>query len=309
MNSITGKSVTKKVFWILLITLIGSVFATDLLADNLKLIREKSFSVKPGENLLIEASGADIKIESWAKDEVYVKIFGNRKAEEKMEFIIERTSDGVEVYAKRESSWFFNWGSGYSVRIEVYTPASYNNNIETSGGDIFIQNVAGKFKLDTSGGDIDLKNTSGELRGKTSGGDITLTNHNGYSEVSTSGGDVKTFGHKGDLLSSTSGGDIHVEAEDGKVSAKTSGGDIEIKYNGINKGIYASTSGGDIKLALPSNLKASVDFATSGGDIDCYFNNYKTTKVSRGKLKGEFNDGGESIVCKTTGGDIVVRDK
>lgn len=309
MNSMTDKSVTKKVFWILLITLIGTVFATDLLADNLKLIKEKSFQVKPGENLLVDASGADIKIESWNKDEVYVKIFGNRKAEEKMDFKIERTSDGVEVYAKRESSWFFNWGGGYSVRIEVYMPASYNNNIETSGGDIFIQNVQGKFRLDTSGGDIDLKSTSGDLKARTSGGDITLKSHNGYADVSTSGGDIKTYGHQGDLLSSTSGGDIHIEAGNGKISAKTSGGDIEIKYDGSNKGIYASTSGGDIKLALPANLKASVDFATSGGDIDCNFNNYKTTKVSRGKLKGEFNDGGESIVCKTTGGDIVVSDK
>jgi hypothetical protein len=302
-------SITKKIFLILFILLFGSLFSTNILADNLKLIKEKTIGVKPNETLFIDASGADIKIESWNKDEVYVKIFGNRKAEQKMEFTIERTGEGVEVIAKREGSWSFNWGGGYSVRIEAMVPASFNNNVETSGGDIFIQNVSGKFKLDTSGGDVDLKNTNGELSIKTSGGDITLAGHNGNSKVSTSGGDIKVVNLTGDLSASTSGGDIHIEATDGKISAKTSGGDVDIRYTGNNKGIYASTSGGDINLFLTSSLKATVDFETSGGGIDCNFSNYKATKVTRSRLKGEFNGGGESVICKTTGGDIVVNDK
>lgn len=299
----------KKLFIILLLFLIGSLFATDLLADNLKLIKERSFNVKSGETLFVDASGADIKIDSWNKDEVYVKIFGNRKAEEKMEFTIERTGDGVEVIAKKEGSWFFNWGGGYNVRIEVMIPASYNNNVETSGGDINIQNVSGKFKLDTSGGDVDLKNTMGELKVRTSGGDIILLKHSGNSDVSTSGGDIHTKELTGDLYASTSGGDIKIEVNNGKISAKTSGGDIEIKYTGNNKGLYASTSGGDIKLFVPSSFNATVDFETSGGSIDCNFSNYKTSKVTRSRMKGEFNGGGESVICKTTGGDIDINDK
>jgi hypothetical protein len=309
MKYSTDYSITKKILLILLIALFGSAFSTNIFADNLKLIKEKSISVKPNETLVIDASGADIKIDSWNKDEVYVKIFGNRKAEQKMEFTIERTGDGVEVIAKREGSWFFNWGGGYSVRIEAMIPASFNNNVETSGGDILIQNVNGQFKLDTSGGDVDLKNTGGELKVRTSGGDIILLKHTGNSDVSTSGGDIHTKELTGDLIASTSGGDIRIEVNNGKISTKTSGGDIEIKYTGNNKGLYASTSGGDIKLFVPSTFQATVDFETSGGDIDCNFSNYKATKVTRSRLKGEFNGGGESVICKTTGGDIDINDK
>ncbi|NMB80998.1 MAG: DUF4097 domain-containing protein, partial [Ignavibacteria bacterium] len=225
---------SKKLLIILLIVLISTLFATNIFADNLKLIKEKSLNVKQGETLFIDASGADIKIDSCNKDEVYVKIFGNRKAEDKMKFKIEKTSDGVEVVAKKEGSWFFNWGGGYSVRIEVMVPANFNNKIETSGGDILVQNVNGKLRLETSGGDVDLKNTNGELKINTSGGDITLNKHTGNSNVSTSGGDISSRELKGDLYASTSGGDINIEVNDGKVSAKTSGGDIEIKYYGDN---------------------------------------------------------------------------
>lgn len=306
MKSTNEYPSSKKLLVILFLVLLSSLFAKDILADNLKLIKEKSLNVKSGETLFIDASGADIKVDSWNKNEVYVKILGNRKAEDKMKFTIEQTSGGVEVTAKKEGSWFFNWGGGYSVRIEVMVPANYNNEVETSGGDILVQNVSGKFKLDTSGGDVDLKYTSGDVKIRTSGGDITLTNHSGNSNVSTSGGDIKSTETNGDLTASTSGGDINIEVKNGKVSAKTSGGDIDIKYYGDNKGLYASTSGGDINLTVPPAFKATVDLETSGGSIDCNFENYKASKVTRSRIKGEFNGGGETVVCKTTGGDVIV---
>ncbi|MBS3945555.1 MAG: hypothetical protein KGZ42_08655, partial [Melioribacter sp.] len=112
MKSTNEYPASKKLLVILFLVLLSSLFAKDILADNLKLIKEKSFNVKSGETLFIDASGADIKVDSWNKNEVYVKILGNRKAEDKMKFTIEQTSGGVEVTAKKEGSWFFNWGGG-----------------------------------------------------------------------------------------------------------------------------------------------------------------------------------------------------
>ncbi|MBM4171206.1 MAG: DUF4097 domain-containing protein [Ignavibacteria bacterium] len=294
---------------IALIILLMCIGFTTHFANELKLIREKSISVNPGEMLSVEASGADIKINSWTKNEAYVKIFGNRKAEDKMKFSIEKTSIGIKVTAKKESSWFFNWGSGYSVRIEIMLPNYFDTNIETSGGDIYIQNINGRFKLETSGGDIELKNTEGDLRVGTSGGDIKVDSHEGKTNVSTSGGDIIVKNLNGDLKSSTSGGDIQISLQNGSILAKTSGGDISIDYDGANKGIKASTSGGDIKLRLPSNFTASVELETTGGSIDSKFKNSSTQKVKRGLLIADFNGGGARVDCSTSGGDIDVIEK
>lgn len=309
MTSQSNFRISQKLAFILFVLLFSSLLSSSTLADDLKLIKERSLNVKSGETLYIEASGADIKVNSWDKEEAYVKIYGNRKAEDKMKFTIKKVSSGVKVIAKKESSWFFNWGGGYSVRIEVMVPKNFNTDLETSGGDIKVQNLSGKFLLETSGGDVVLKNTNGEIKLETSGGDIYLENHKGKSQVSTSGGDIITKTFVGDLRASTSGGDVKVEVSNGSLSARTSGGDISISYDGQNKGIKASTSGGDIELKLPSSFAANVELETTGGSIDNNFKNSSTKKVKRGLLIAEFNGGGEKVDCSTSGGNIDVYEK
>lgn len=304
------KQNTRKIITIVLLTAVALLLGQNLFAKDLKLIKEKSVAISPGQLLRVEASGADVKVKTWDKNEAYIKIFGNSRAEDKMEFRIEQTSEGVKVTAKKEGSSFFNWfGGGISVRIEATVPAQFNTAIETSGGDIDLADLKGEFDLHTSGGDVSLQNTVGKCGVQTSGGDITLKNHSGNTGLETSGGDIKCISTSGDLSAHTSGGDIDVNVSNGKVSVETSGGDIILNYSGDNKGIEAYTSGGDIQLTVPKTIKASVNFKTSGGEIDSEFSTSRVGKVSRGTLNGDFNGGGPSIKCKTTGGDITILEK
>jgi hypothetical protein len=148
-----------------LLSLLVVISNSSILAEELKLIKEKSITANPGEKLYVEASGANIKVEGWDKNEVYVKIFGNKRAAEKMEFKIDQLSEGVRVEAKRKSSWLFNWGGGYSVRIEVMVPQQYNNFLETSGGNINLKNVDGKMIVETSGGGCLFKQYKRRIEG------------------------------------------------------------------------------------------------------------------------------------------------
>jgi len=302
------QSIEQVLFRRFLLVLVLMVLGASLSpAEELKLLREKSFSAKDWDN--VNASGADVRVNSWEKQETYVKIFGNRRAEEKLELRIEQDGNTVRVLAKKKGS-LFNWfGSNISVRIEISVPKNQNTHVETSGGDISIANINGVYKLDTSGGDIKLNNTNGKLKAETSGGDINLSTHKGDMILSTSGGDIVCKGTNGDLKAETSGGDIELNTADGKVRAETSGGDITIDYTGINKGIEAETSGGDIHVKLPADLKAKVHLETTGGDITNNFDNAKTKRVTRGEMDAEFNGGGEMLKLETTGGDVVVNQK
>lgn len=278
-------------------------------ADELRLIREKSFQMKDWQNVYVNASGADVKVESWDKQEVYVKIFSNRRAEEKMTFNVYQENEVVKVIVKRKGS-FFNWfGGGLSVRIEIITPKNYNARVETSGGDIKVANITGGFRLETSGGDIITTNTDGKLKVETSGGEISLFKHKGAMDLSTSGGDIICKETTGDLNAETSGGDIKIDLSEGKLYASTSGGDIIINYSGMNKGFQAETSGGDIQVKLPASFKARAHFETSGGGITNNFSNSKSERVRRGEVDAEFNGGGEILKLETSGGDIRVDQK
>ena len=294
-------------FFLLILFAVLMIGVTSIFAGERHLIKEKTLPTKPGETLTVEASGADVNIESWDRDEAYVKILGNKNAEEKLRIEIEKTDDGISVIAKKKSSWFSWWSSSnFNLRIEVKIPAKYNSEVSTSGGDIDLSNVSGDTELHTSGGDVKLSNTAGKLVAGTSGGDIKIDTHKGDTQLSTSGGDITTLRCDGDMKASTSGGDIRLDIANGRIHAKTSGGDIDINYDGENKGIVSSTSGGSINVRIPSTFKADVYLSTSGGSIENEFTNARTSKVTRSSLKSQFNGGGETLECKTSGGSIRV---
>lgn len=304
MKSVSWKN--SMIVKFILILILSALSAGITMADNLRLIKEKSFSVKDWDNVYVNSSGADVKIESWNKQEAYIKILGNHNAEEKMKFSIEQKDKVIEVIAKKKNSLFSWFGSNLKVKIEISVPRNFNAHVETSGGDINVTNLVGGFKLFTSGGDITLNSLYGQLKAETSGGDIKISNHTGEMKVSTSGGDITCHNSKGDLSAKTSGGDVKIDLNDGKIYASTSGGEVSIVYSGENKGIEASTSGGSIHAKLPSGFKARVHLETSGGSIENNYPNSKAEHVSHGRLDAEFNGGGPALKLETSGGDVTV---
>lgn len=258
-------------------------------AEDLKLLQEKSFEVNPGEKLFLAAGGGgDVDVKCWDKNEVSVKIYGNSKAERKIEFTVEKKEKEVYVKGEKKGSSFFSSFSNIQVKYTVMVPKEYMLEIKTSGGDVDVESVTGIKKISTSGGDIEMKNTKGELKASTSGGDIKIDNTEGTVDVSTSGGDIK------------------INTSNAKLSASTSGGDVSVKYFGENKGIDLSTSGGDITLVLDKNIKADLELKTSGGEISVQLPLSSTEKITTSKFLAKSNGGGNLIKASTSGGDITV---
>jgi len=282
---------------------------TNFIAKDLELLKEKSFSVVPGQKLIVKTDLGDITIKTWNSNEVLISIYGDEDARRKMEFSFDQDDEGVKVIGEKQGSHFFSWFKGVDLKYEVKVPTNFNLDLKTSGGDLVAKNIEGDFNFKTSGGDIYLKNADGNLNAVTSGGDITLYSFSGNAEVSTSGGDIEVDADNGNVIASTSGGDILLKASNGEIKAKTSGGDITLDYSGNNLGINLYTSGGDIDAKLPSNLDADVDIKTSGGDLISNFSQNKMSKISKSKLVGKFNNGGNTLKLKTSGGDIKVDEK
>lgn len=305
------KKIRPLTFIIFLFVLSGTLSACHVEIESeyngdLETIHEKTFSIQPGKDLKVEASSGDVTVTTWNKNEVYIKILGNEKAKEKVDFSFKNNEEEVSVITKREGS-FFNWfSSGIRIRFEIKVPVEFNTNVNTSGGDIMIGEIRGNNRLRTSGGDVWVKNTDGILKVATSGGEINLNSNSGELDVSTSGGDIKARDFKGDLSASTSGGDIYLRGSDSKIYAETSGGDINLDYSGVNKGINLETSGGDIQIKLPSDFNASAYMYTSGGDIECDLTANNAKRISSTRFEADLNNGGAKLVAKTSGGDISV---
>ncbi|MFC2083749.1 DUF4097 domain-containing protein [Bacteroidota bacterium] len=282
-----------------------------IFAQSLKKLHEKSFSVEFNENLDLEVTSGNVNVDVWDKNEVYVEVYGNRKAEDKIRFSFEQTDNGVEIIAKKKGSSFFNWFGidNIDLKFILKIPSEFNAYINTSGGNVQLKGLTGEIEIKTSGGNVKTKNTEGDCYISTSGGNIELLYHTGKNNITTSGGNIELVDVTGDTEAETSGGDVVLEISDGKVYAGTSGGDVYLDYTGINYGVKLSTSGGDIDLILPDDFRADANLRTSGGDIDCDLPNTKTIKVTSSKFIAELGGGGKSLECKTSGGDITVRVK
>ncbi|MBM4176021.1 MAG: DUF4097 domain-containing protein [Ignavibacteria bacterium] len=273
----------------------------------MELIKEKTLQTQEGKNLYLSTASGDVRINSWDRNEVQVKIYGNDRARDKMKFAIEESGEGIKVEGKSStSSWLSFWKST-RVRYEIVIPKKYNSKASTSGGDISLDNLDGAVKFSTSGGDIRVQNVSGRVDASTSGGDIRLMSISGPIKCSTSGGDISIKESKGDVSTSTSGGDISLQCADGKIGASTSGGDIRVDYSGSNQGIKLKTSGGDISLKVDYDFAGNVDLSSLGGDVSCDLTMTAVTKKKSSSLIGAANSGGPEVECSTLGGDIRIR--
>ncbi len=295
---------------VFLVTLLSSCrgnlqFRSD---SHLKVFQEKTFNIEQGKLLKMKVSSADVVIKSWDKPEIYVKVSGNKKAIKRADIEYNKDENMLEIRSDNEDHFNF-FSEGLFMKFEIFVPENFNTDIRTSGGIISVTKLAGDFELKTSSGDIILKDLNGPIRTRTSGGTISGNNINGDTRISTSGGDINYENFNGDLIASTSGGTINLNGKDSKINASTSGGDINLVYSGINKGIKLNTSGGTITIKVPADFNASLKLRTSGGTIDCGLKINNLGKVTSRKLEGDLNNGGNTLLATSSGGDIRVSEK
>lgn len=281
-----SKSITNLFFVFFLLIAYTNVFGGDL-----NTIEERTFQISSGKDLKVDASSGSVSVTSWDKNEVYIKILGNKKAEDKMKFKFYSDDDKVEVIAKRKHSLFDWFTSGIKLHYEIKTPRKFNVKVETGGGSIYTADISGRLDLSTSGGGVKFENVSGVF------------------DVSTSGGSINGINFKGDLDASTSGGSLNFIGSDSKIKATTSGGSISLDYEGVNKGIYLSTSGGGIRIKLPEDFNASARMYTSGGRISCDLTANHAKKISSTRFEADLNEGGNPLYAETSGGSITVTKK
>ncbi len=281
---------------------------------------QKEFSVQPGGKLVMENINGDVSVHTWTDNRV--------KIEETLRIDVFTKGEAEEIIARAQSSYS---AQGNTVlvhgldgrhrleqRFDIMLPQKFDLSVQTSGGDIQVDELAGKVDLTTSGGDIELttitggvdvktsggdltfKNIEGPILANTSGGDVTITNINGESEIKTSGGSIVVTDAKKNCQLHTSGGDIEIRNMAGDLRGFTSGGDISVI--GCSGKVEMKTSGGNLVL---ENLKGRVDAATSGGDIQGKgFGAPVTVATSGGDV--DLSDVQAAVTAATSGGDIEV---
>ena len=271
---------------------------------------EKKFPVSAGGTLALTTDVGSVTVTGGSGPEVIVSALIEGRSSDVEKFVIEaqQVGTGVEVTGKMPKSfWRFLQGSNFDVSFTISIPRNFNVRLHTAGGNVSIANVNGTIEGETSGGDVALKQSEGTANLGTSGGDIHVESVKGDLVGETSGGNIRVKTVTGSVKVETSGGNISVEDVDGKVFAETSGGNVVLKVRGANKGIHAETSGGNVTVAIGKSVGATIDAATSGGEVECDLPVTVSGKISESRIKGTLNGGGELIYAHTSGGDVHIK--
>lgn len=268
----------------------------------------KSFNVKKGENLSVKVSG-DVKVESWAKDEVFIEVIGLDR-DDAEDLKMQQEGNTVLIVLKNGDGASFSIKTPEQFNLEIKTSGGdlrcsgkFTGNINgtTAGGDVIAQNVDGNVTLTTAGGDVKTGDVTGEVKLTTAGGDIVAGKIGGEGKITTAGGDIVVESANKTLSVSTAGGDIKVNNVGGEIKASTSGGDIMV---GVVKGaVKLNTSGGDIKLA---GATGKISTNTSGGDIRLEkLNGSVSANTSGGEVYVELTpDGSDDSKLNSSGGNL-----
>lgn len=267
---------------------------------------QKTFAVGSGGKLVIDADVGDITISGTEGEELSIQVLqkGSDEQVKKYHVTFDQNGNTVTVKGRHERKYFhFFDNAWFDVRFVVELPKSFNLDLQTSGGNLNIENVNGTIVGETSGGDVEVEKLEGDVRVTTSGGNVRLSNSRGELTFETSGGDVVGEDLEGKVHVETSGGNITIKRTDATLYGETSGGDIRVELRD-NKGVNLSTSGGNVVVNLPKGVAGDVDAETSGGDVSCDF--AFSGKLKDGSMHGQINGGGERIRLGTSGGDIII---
>jgi TonB family protein len=146
-------------------------------------------------------------------------------------------------------------------------PARLVARLETEGGHIQVQDVAGDLRAFTAGGHINAGNIAGDASLRSGGGHIRAGQIGGQADLETEGGNI-TVGQAGKLVSvRTGGGQIDFGEVRGSVRAQTDGGGIRVMY--VSGQMEVESSAGSICL---TRVAGTVRAATAGGTITAWIN-------------------------------------
>ena len=250
--------------------------------DNTAMIFEKEYNPEELNNINVDVSSSNVKIEKADIDKIKITAYGEK--EDKIKEVMNEN----ELSITKENTKIFIFTMLYWCREEIIIQVPNNCdeefNIKTSSGDIIVPDLEGdNIELKTASGKIQCGNiNNGNI--ETSSGDILIGNGNEVT-LKASSGNIKA-GDFNKLSAEASSGYIEIGtiSEDAKV--KTASGKITL--NGANK-LKAEAISGDIKInSIENNCEIS---STSGNII-----------VDRANIN-------ENSFIKTNSGNVVINNK
>jgi DUF4097 and DUF4098 domain-containing protein YvlB len=196
------------------------------------------------------------------------------------------------------------------IRTEVHMPKNADLQIESADGSIDVSSVNGNITVHTKDGAVKAAQLTGKINLATNDGRVAVEALKGQIQLQSDDGSISGTSLDGTFEASTKDGKIEVagrfdalklSSSDGSVSADIAAGSKLSADWGIR------TSDGSIEVALPADLRATLDASTADGRISMGLPVTVQGELSKNHVHGTLNGGGPVLTIRTSDGSIRLR--
>ena len=278
-------------------------------------ILTKQFTANGVKKVHIKSPGGDITVEGNNDNIIDVNVTSGKKNVKQSDFKkyyevkIFRDGSNVNVIIQKKGGLsFWKFLDDMSANVDIKVPTKMNLDGETAGGSVTIRHIDGAIKMSTLGGHILLSDAHGSLDLKTLGGAIKAEHLTGSLKAKTMGGSIHLNDSNGNIDVSTNGGDIEMKNIYGLITAYTMAGNITADLTRFTNDLSCKTNAGNISITVPKSASAKLNL--SGSDVTVHKNLQVSGNVSKGKISGTLNNGGnKSIEAHTYAGNVTLTSK
>lgn len=176
--------------------------------------------------------------------------------------------------------------------------------VSTTSGDVHLTSVSGDLTVSTVSGDIRIEKLTGDIDADTTSGEIWLGKADGDVSVNTTSGDIRAEDLTGIFRLGSTSGEIFIEGKSVNGTARTVSGNIRVFTDELNGDLKMSTTSGSVSLELPETSSLALDFDSTSGECNTFFDDRLSFSKKGSKAKGEYGGGKHSVTISTTSGDL-----
>jgi DUF4097 and DUF4098 domain-containing protein YvlB len=253
----------------------------------------KSFTVSNRANVHVDTNDGAVVVTTGDTKQVEFRVeYLGYELEKSLHIESSQSGDEVTLSARIPNHWHFTLGMRRTLHIEVRMPKEADLLVKTGDGSIKVGDLSGNVDLHTGDGSVTAESVRGNIRLNTGDGSISATGLDGRCDASSGDGRIRLSGRFDALRAKSGDGSIEVEARPGsKVDSSWS----------IRSG------DGSIEAALPSDLAADLDVTTGDGHINSDLPITVEGLLSKSRVRGKLNGGGQELVIHTGDGSIRLR--
>jgi Putative adhesin len=249
----------------------------------------KSFTVSTRATVHVDTNDGSVRVTTGDAKQVEIHV-DYRGYEEGKTLHIDshQAGDVIEFAARAATVWPLSFGL-HELHIEVRLPKDSDLKVDTGDGEIHASGLSGNIDLSTGDGHLSVSAMSGVLRLRTGDGGIEGSDLDGQCDATSGDGHIKLSG-RFDVLKAKSG--------DGKIEINTARGSKMASSWSVQSG------DGAIEVALPGDLPVTVDASTGDGHVSSDIPITMSGGISKSRVQGTLNGGGQSLTIRTGDGSI-----